>query len=118
MNLNFKHANSRVLEAMLVLVTLVLTCVLYQTVGYKVIVLNLFYPPVILAAFFLGRYRAGVLAFFSVLAASVVLSFNLGESSPRTRRRWSSGSPSSFGAAYWDWRPCWSVRSAMNWPRG
>ena len=79
MNLNFKHANSRVLEAMLVLVTLVLTCVLYQTVGYKVIVLNLFYPPVILAAFFLGRYRAGVLAFFSVLSASVVLSFNLGE---------------------------------------
>jgi response regulator RpfG family c-di-GMP phosphodiesterase len=42
-------------------------------------VLNLFYPPVILAAFFLGRYRAGVLAFFSVLSASLVLSFNLGE---------------------------------------
>jgi hypothetical protein len=79
MNLNFKQPNSRVLEVILVLVTLVLTCVLYQTVGYKIIVLNLFYPPVILAAFFLGRYRAGVLAFFSVLAASIVLSFNLGE---------------------------------------
>ena len=51
MNLNFKHANSRVLEAMLVLVQLVLTYVLYQTVGYKVIVLNLFYPPVIPADF-------------------------------------------------------------------
>jgi hypothetical protein len=79
MNLNFKQPNTRALEVILVLVTLVLTCVLYQTVGYKIIVLNLFYPPVILAAFFLGRYRAGVLAFFSVLAASVVLSFNLGE---------------------------------------
>jgi HD-GYP domain-containing protein (c-di-GMP phosphodiesterase class II) len=79
MNLSFKQPNSRVLEVILVLVTLVLTCVLYQTVGYKIIVLNLFYPPVILAAFFLGRYRAGVLAFFSVLAASIVLSFNLGE---------------------------------------
>jgi len=79
MNLNFKQPNSRALEVILVLVTLVLTCVLYQTVGYKIIVLNLFYPPVILAAFFLGRYRAGVLAFFSVLAASIVLSFNLGE---------------------------------------
>jgi len=79
MNLNFKQPNLRVLEVILVLVTLVLTCVLYQTVGYKIIVLNLFYPPVILAAFFLGRYRAGVLAFFSVLAASIVLSFNLGE---------------------------------------
>ncbi|HXY37741.1 MAG TPA: HD domain-containing phosphohydrolase [Planctomycetaceae bacterium] len=79
MNLNFKQTNSRVLEVILVLTTLVLTCVLYQTVGYKIIVLNLFYPPVILAAFFLGRYRAGVLAFFSVLSASIVLSFNLGE---------------------------------------
>jgi hypothetical protein len=79
MNLNFKQPNLRAMEVILVLVTLVLTCVLYQTVGYKVIVLNLFYPPVILAAFFLGRYRAGVLAFFSVLSASVVLSFNLGE---------------------------------------
>jgi HD-GYP domain-containing protein (c-di-GMP phosphodiesterase class II) len=79
MNLNLKQPSSRTLEVMLVLVTLVLTCVLYQTVGYKIIVLNLFYPPVILAAFFLGRYRAGVLAFFSVLSASVVLSFNLGE---------------------------------------
>jgi HD-GYP domain-containing protein (c-di-GMP phosphodiesterase class II) len=79
MNLNLKQANSRTLEVILVLVTLVLTCVLYQTVGYKIIVLNLFYPPVILAAFFLGRYRAGVLAFFSVLSASIVLSFNLGE---------------------------------------
>ncbi len=79
MNLKFKQPSLRTLEVILVLVTLVLTCVLYQTVGYKVIVLNLFYPPVILAAFFLGRYRAGVLAFFSVLSASVVLSFNLGE---------------------------------------
>jgi HD-GYP domain-containing protein (c-di-GMP phosphodiesterase class II) len=79
MSLNLRQNNSRVLEAILVLVTLVLTCVLYETVGFKIIVLNLFYLPVILAAFFLGRYRAGVLAFFSVLAVSVVLSFNLGE---------------------------------------
>ncbi len=79
MAFNLKKPNTRVLEVILVLVTMVLTCVLYQTVGYKIIVLNLFYLPVILAAFFLGRYRAGVLAFFSVLSASVVLSFNLGE---------------------------------------
>ncbi|HET6327960.1 MAG TPA: HD domain-containing phosphohydrolase [Planctomycetaceae bacterium] len=79
MNLKLKQPSSRVLEVILVLITLVLTCVLYQTAGYKIIVLNLFYPPVILAAFFLGRYRAGVLAFFSVLSASVALSFNLGE---------------------------------------
>jgi len=77
--MSIKQQNPRVLEVILVLVTLVLTCVLHQTVGFKIIVLNLFYLPVILAAFFLGRYRAGVLAFFSVVSASVVLSFDLGE---------------------------------------
>ena len=45
---------------------------LYETIGYKIVVLNLFYLPVILAAFYLGRYRAAVLAFFSVLSASIV----------------------------------------------
>jgi HD-GYP domain-containing protein (c-di-GMP phosphodiesterase class II) len=77
--MSIKQHNTRVLEVILVLVTLVLTCVLHETVGFKIIVLNLFYLPVILAAFFLGRYRAGVLAFFSVVSASVVLSLDLGE---------------------------------------
>jgi HD-GYP domain-containing protein (c-di-GMP phosphodiesterase class II) len=77
---NLKKANNTlVLEILLVLVTLALTCLLFKTSAFKVIVLNLFYLPVILAAFFLGRYRGGVLAFFSVLSASVVLSFSLGE---------------------------------------
>jgi hypothetical protein len=61
---------NRKLEIALVLVSIGLTCLLYQTNGYKLIVLNLFYLPVILAAFFLGRYRAGVLALFCVVAAS------------------------------------------------
>ncbi len=75
--MNANRANRRTLEIILVLTTAVLTCVLHQTAGYKIIVLNLFYLPVILAAFYLGRYRAGVLAFFGVLAASVVTAIDL-----------------------------------------
>jgi hypothetical protein len=74
-----RTSNQRTLEVILVLICAVLTCVLYRTMGYKIIVLNLFYLPVILAAFYLGRYRAGVLAFFSVISASIVTSLTLGE---------------------------------------
>ena len=62
-------SDTRMLEAMLVLISVVLTCVLHALTGYRIIVLNLFYLPVALAAFYLGRYRAGVLAFFSVVVA-------------------------------------------------
>jgi hypothetical protein len=51
--------------------------VLHATIGYKIMVLNLFYLPVTLAAFYLGRYRAGVLAFFSVILASIVTALSL-----------------------------------------
>jgi K+-sensing histidine kinase KdpD len=77
--MNDNRTNRRTLEIILVLTTIVLTCMLYQTVGYKIVVLNLFYLPVILAAFYLGRYRASVLAFFSVLTASIVCALSLGD---------------------------------------
>jgi hypothetical protein len=63
----------RSVEVILILITAALTCLLYQTSGHKVIVLNLFFLPVVLAGFFLGRYRAGVLALLSVVGASVVV---------------------------------------------
>lgn len=74
-----RQGSQRALEIILVLICAALTCVLYRTMGYKIIVLNLFYLPVILAAFYLGRYRAGVLAFFSVISASIVTSLTLGQ---------------------------------------
>ena len=61
------------LELILILVTLGLTCLLYETSGHKITVLNLFYLPVVLAGFFLGRYRAGVLALLSVVSATVIV---------------------------------------------
>ncbi|MGE0378371.1 MAG: HD-GYP domain-containing protein [Planctomycetaceae bacterium] len=72
MNVN-DQKNQRVLEVILILITLALTALLLQTTGHRVIVLNLFYLPVVLAGFFLGRYRAGVLALLSVVVATLVV---------------------------------------------
>jgi HD-GYP domain-containing protein (c-di-GMP phosphodiesterase class II) len=42
----------------------------------KHIVLNLFFMPVVLVAFYLGRYRAGVLSLFCVIFVSLVIALN------------------------------------------
>jgi hypothetical protein len=65
------------LEIMLLVVVVGLACLFYQVQGYKLVVLNLFYLPVVLCAFFLGTYRAGILAVFCVTAASIVTVTNL-----------------------------------------
>lgn len=67
-----KHDRHRHLEFSLIIIVIALTALLHQVQGFKLVVLNLFYLPVVLAAFFLGRYRAGVFALFCVVAASVV----------------------------------------------
>jgi hypothetical protein len=67
----------RTLEIMLIIVCLGLTCLLYVMQGYKMVILNLFYLPVALGGFFLGRYRAGVMALFCVVAASLVTALHL-----------------------------------------
>ena len=68
--------DEQMLEISLIVVTLGLTCLMWRLTGYKLVVLNLFYLPVVLAGFYLGRYRAGVLASFSVISASVVTALN------------------------------------------
>ncbi|HVX11341.1 MAG TPA: HD domain-containing phosphohydrolase [Pirellulales bacterium] len=65
------------LEIMLLIVVVGLACLFYQVQGYKLVVLNLFYLPVVLCAFFLGTYRAGILAVFCVTSASIVTVTNL-----------------------------------------
>ncbi len=64
--------DQRALEVILIIVTLALTCLVYKTDVYKVVTLNLFYLPVVLAGFFLGRYSAGVLAVLCVISTSLV----------------------------------------------
>jgi len=71
--------DEQVLEISLIVVAIGLTCLMWCMTGYKLVVLNLFYLPVVLGGFFLGRYRAGVLASFSVISASIVTAMNLGD---------------------------------------
>jgi hypothetical protein len=66
-----------ILEGMLLIVCLGLTCLLYTMHGYKMVILNLFFLPVALGGFFLGRYRAGVLALFCAVCASLVIASQL-----------------------------------------
>ena len=53
-----------IFEVFLIVVSIGLSCLMYKIDGYKMVVLNLFFLPTVLSAFFLGRYRAGVLALF------------------------------------------------------
>lgn len=71
--------DEQMLEISLIIVTLGLTCLMWRLTGFKLVVLNLFYLPVVLAGFYLGRYRAGVLAAFAVISASVVTALNLND---------------------------------------
>ena len=67
----------RFFEIALILVCLGLCALLYRIGGYRMVVLNLFYLPVVLAAFFLGRYRAGILAVLCVVCAVFVTALDL-----------------------------------------
>ncbi len=77
MNMN-DQKNRRTVEVILVLITLSLTALLFRMAGHRVVVLNLFYLPVVLAGFFLGRYRAGVLALLSVVIGTMVIVTDMG----------------------------------------
>ncbi len=69
--------NERFLEVSLVFITIALAAVLYVGGHMQLAVLNLFFLPVVLAGFFLGRYRAGVLALFAVVIASIVMTLDM-----------------------------------------
>jgi len=72
----------RALEIMLILVCIGLTCLLYVMQGYKMVILDLFFLPIVLAGFFLGRYHAGILALFCVISASCVAALRLADLAP------------------------------------
>ncbi len=59
-------------EIMLILVTVGMTYLLYRMGAHKIVALNLFFLPIVLAGYYLGRTTAGVLALFSALAVTVV----------------------------------------------
>jgi hypothetical protein len=71
--------NLRFIELMLILIA-ACTAVLFGVMeAHRLTSLNLFYLPVVLSGFFLGRYHAGVLALLSVICVSIVAALDLSE---------------------------------------
>ncbi|MEX0641854.1 MAG: HD domain-containing phosphohydrolase [Pirellulales bacterium] len=67
----------RILEIALILLAIGITALLFRMQGYKMVILNLYFLPVVISGFFLGRYRAGVMAVLCVLGASIVTALSL-----------------------------------------
>lgn len=70
-----KLTKDRVIFEIMLVVVVLGTSLLFIRMGeYRMVALNLFYVPVILSAFFLGRMSAGVLALFCALCVTVATS--------------------------------------------
>jgi hypothetical protein len=93
---NLTKRDQRILEVILIILTVALTCLVYKTDGYRLVTLNLFFLPVVLAAFFLGRYTAGILAVFCVSTTSIVCVLQLDDFASFT-------SPLAIGLAVTVW---------------
>jgi HD-GYP domain-containing protein (c-di-GMP phosphodiesterase class II) len=65
------NKDRNVFEIMLIVVTLGMTYLLYQMGGHKMVALNLFFLPIVLSGYYLGRTSAGILALFSTLSVTV-----------------------------------------------
>ena len=75
-----------ILEITLIAVTFGLTVLLWDSKGYQLLILYLFFLPVVLASFFLGRYQGGILAFLCVINAGLVITMDFNQF-------WSGDSP-------------------------
>jgi hypothetical protein len=62
----------RVFEIMLIVVVLGMVTLFGHLGPHKMVLLHLFFVPIILSGYFLGRGSAGVLALFSVLSVTIV----------------------------------------------
>jgi hypothetical protein len=61
----------RAFEIMLIVVVLATTVLLTRMGVHRTVVLNLFYLPIVLTGYYLGRYSAGTLAFFAILCVTI-----------------------------------------------
>jgi hypothetical protein len=59
------------LEVMLVVVVIGMTYLMLRMGGYKMAALNLFFLPIVLSGYYLGRNHAGILALFTALAVTI-----------------------------------------------
>jgi hypothetical protein len=62
----------RIVEWFLILVAVAIMFLVSRMSGNKLVILNLFFLPVVLSGFFLGRYHAGIMALLCAIGASLV----------------------------------------------
>ncbi|MEK7710615.1 MAG: HD domain-containing phosphohydrolase [Planctomycetota bacterium] len=60
-----------ILEIMLMIVVIGMTYLMLRMGGYKAVALNLFFLPIVLSGYYLGRAHAGVLALFTALLVAI-----------------------------------------------
>jgi hypothetical protein len=65
------HKDRRILEVMLVILVLGMTTLFYKMGGHGLIVLSLFFLPVVLSGYYLGRANAGVMALCCALFVTI-----------------------------------------------
>ncbi len=95
-----------ILEIILILICLALCGLLYRVGPYRTVVLNLFYLPVVLSAFYLGRYRSGILAMLCVICAAVITALDLSTLA-------SFSSPLTIGLALTIWGAVMGMNSLL-----
>jgi len=64
-------AEKYILEIMLMIVVIGMTFLMFRMGGYKSVALNLFFLPIVISGYYLGRAHAGVLAFFTALIVAI-----------------------------------------------
>ncbi len=72
-----EYCREHFLEMFLTLIVIGCSSLLTSLPAAKVAVLNLYFLPIVLAGFFLGRYRAGALALLSAITAGMLVSGDL-----------------------------------------
>ncbi len=68
--------NRRTFEFLLILIVLAMTGLLVTMQEHKMVILYLFFLPVVLSGYFLGRMHAGLLAVLSAVTVTVVLTLD------------------------------------------
>lgn len=72
-----KGKNSKLtFEIILLLISLAMTSLLVMAREHKAVILYLYFLPVVLSGYYLGRVHAGVLALFSVLSVTIALTLD------------------------------------------
>lgn len=67
-----------ILEVMLVIVVIGMAYLMVRMGGYKMVALNLFFLPIVLSGYYLGRNHAGVLALLTALVVTIASTLDTG----------------------------------------